>query len=982
MQQYILLLKRQTLHEVPRTRQADGGAGKGYCHHPLSCKKGLTIASLNINGLRGHFDELQLFLQSSGIHILALNETKLVPQYPKELNAVAGYQQKRLDRTCNGGGISLYVRDSVKFKPRDDVPADNLELICVEIQPPKSNSYLIVSWYRPPSDPVGSFSKLERVLSYLDKEGKEIILLGDTNCDLTITAPDLPPGNNSEHIRSLYDLFSLKQLIEELTRVTFTSSSIIDHIATMSARNIVESGVHKASMSDHYMVFCVRKFEGAVKKDDKVITTRSMKNFDKDAFLADVAGICWERGFDETDDVNVLVTQWSTLFSLIIDKHAPIKSLRVSERYCPWVNEDLKRLIRSRDKLKKAAVKSKSLILMSSYRHIRNKINKQNSELKRQYFSERLAQAKGNMKESWKTINQVLNKRSKSTNIDLLKGPGGEIVNKQEISNTMNDYFCSVGKDLASKIEDAPNPMLTGENNLNPDNERFNFRPIVVQDIRDAMSKIKTSKSLGSDNISSYFLKLATPYIENSLVFMFDISLETSQFPDSWKNARITPIFKDGDRAEKSNYRPISVLPVISRLFEKLVFNQLHQYLVKYNLIHPGQSGFLKLHSTLTCLLKNTDDWYSGLDTGQMVGTVFIDLKKAFDTVDHDLLCKKLENYGVQQRELSWFRSYLSNRKQYCRVGGVDSETGEVEVGVQHGSCLGSLLFLIYINDLPSAVQSSTVSIYADDTSLCLKSKDISQLNEAINVDLEHLDSWLKGNKLSLNVAKTQSMLIATKPKHRTLNNAAGNLNLEIRDRELNVVKKTKYLGVQVDNSLDWKEQIKAVSSKVSRAIGFLKHDLEHLDSWLKGNKLSLNVAKTQSMLIATKPKHRTLNNAAGNLNLEIRDRELNVVKKTKYLGVQVDNSLDWKEQIKAVSSKVSRAIGFLKHARNILPMASLKTLYSGIVEPHFRYCCSVWGCCGTTDINQLQKLQNRAARIVTNSSYDSTSGPLIGSLG
>ena len=131
---------------------------------------------------------------------------------------------------------------------------------------------------------------------------------------------------------------------------------------------------------------------------------------------------------------------------------------------------------------------------------------------------------------------------------------------------------------------------------------------------------------------------------------MFNTSLETSQFPDSWKNARITPIFKDGDKAEKSNYRPISVLPLISRLFEKLVFNQLHQYLVRNNLIHPGQSGFLKLHSTLTCLIKNTDDWYSGLDTGQMVGTVFIDLKKAFDTVQHDLLCKKLEHYMVSHK--------------------------------------------------------------------------------------------------------------------------------------------------------------------------------------------------------------------------------------------------------------------------------------------------------------------------------------------
>ena len=155
------------------------------------------------------------------------------------------------------------------------------------------------------------------------------------------------------------------------------------------------------------------------------------------------------------------------------------------------MNEGQKKLIRGRDKLKKAALKSKSQLLKSSYRHIRNTINKQNSELKRQYFSERLVQVTGNMKESWKTIKQIINKGSKSTNIDLLKDSGREIVDMQEISNTMNSYFCSVVKDLASKIEDAPKPMLTGEYNLNPDNRRFNLRPIVVQDIRDAMGKIK-----------------------------------------------------------------------------------------------------------------------------------------------------------------------------------------------------------------------------------------------------------------------------------------------------------------------------------------------------------------------------------------------------------------------------------------------------------------------------------------------------------
>ena len=309
-------------------------------------------------------------------------------------------------------------------------------------------------------------------------------------------------------------------------------------------------------------------------------------------------------------------------------------------------------------------------------------------------------------------------------------------------------------------------------------------------------------------------------------------------------------------------------------------------------LFTSDQSGFLRLHSTLTCLLKTSDDWYNGLDLGKLVGLVFIDLKKAFDTVDHDILCKKLELYGVQQRELSWFRSYLSNCKQFCRVNGVDSDVGEIEVGVPQGSCLGPLLFLIYINDLPQTVQGSSVTMYADDTSLCHQSHDLTQLNEAIDSDLTKLETWLQGNKLSLNVAKTHSMLISTKQKHNSL--------------------------------------------------------------------------KSRSEA----------------LELKIRDNELEVVQKTKYLGVQIDCSLDWKEQIKAVSTKVSRAIGFLRHAKSFLPMTSLKTLYTGVAEPYFRYCCSVWGCAGSTEINQLQKLQNRGARIITNSSFDTPSRPLIVELG
>ena len=155
------------------------------CHQHLEFRKGMAIASLNINGLRSHLDEVQLMMKRLGIHILALNETKLDSSIPKELTKVSGYQQMRLDRTCHGGGISIYTRDSANFKPRDDIPADGLELICIEIEPPKSKPFLVIVWYRPPGDPVGSFGKLEKVLAYLDREGKDMILLGDTNCDFT-----------------------------------------------------------------------------------------------------------------------------------------------------------------------------------------------------------------------------------------------------------------------------------------------------------------------------------------------------------------------------------------------------------------------------------------------------------------------------------------------------------------------------------------------------------------------------------------------------------------------------------------------------------------------------------------------------------------------------------------------------------------------------------------------------------------------------
>ena len=374
-----------------------------------------------------------------------------------------------------------------------------------------------------------------------------------------------------------------------------------------------------------------------------------------------------------------------------------------------------------------AAVKSKSKIIMTAYRQVRNKANKINADLKKTYFTNKIHEVAGNMKETWSTINQLTNKRSKTTKIQSLKANGITIFDSTEIANSMNQFFCTVGEKLSNDIPDTVNPLLKDE-----------------------------YQGSGLEGIYSFFLKVGMPVLAGSLSQLFTMSMSLSLYPDDWKIARVAPIYKDGSEDENSNYRPISVLPVISRLFEKLVYNQLYGFLNMNKLLFSQQSSFRLQHSVLTCLLKCTNDWYRNLEKSEYTAITFIDLKKAFDTVNHDILVPKLEHYGVKNKEIRWFRSYLTNRKQCCKVNGQLSDLGLTKTGVPQGSCLGPLLFIIYVNGLHLSLRHSDVNMYADDTSLFFSSKSIPLINKCVNEHLGYLKSWLNANKLSLNVTKTQ----------------------------------------------------------------------------------------------------------------------------------------------------------------------------------------------------------------------------------
>ena len=626
----------------------------------------MIIASLNVNSLLSHHDEIALLVKEQGIHFLALNETKIDKNCSSESLHIEGYKFERLDRNRNGGGVAFYIRDTFKYNVRKDAPTSSLELICAEITPPKSSPFCILSWYRPPCSEINAFNSLEHVLRFFECEGKEIILLGDTNCDLLsgskISSEHLVP-NHVKRICDIYQSFRLEQVINEPTRETIMTSTLLDHVAVSNAINIVESGVYRVALSDHYLVYAVRKFRGTLNKQHKVIRTRQMKEFDKELFLADLASVDWHSLLHCPADINLLVEHWTNMLAMIIQRHAPIIERRVSERYSPWITPHLKQMIRSRDKLKTVAIKKRSVILQAAYKQLRNKVNNTCKRLKREYYTEKIKASEGNLKQTWEIINKLVNQRSKTTIISSLSDGNKLILNPQDIANKMNSFFCNVGDQLSNEIPNAKNSLLEGSINVNPGDLSFLFSPILPQQVIRAMNKFKTSRSFGLDLISSYFLKLGMPILASPLSQIFNISMSQGIFPDDWKAARVAPVHKSGPTDDPSNYRPISVLPVVARLFGKLVYDQMYSYLNDNKLLYSKQSGFRSMHSVLSCLLKCTNDWYLNLDTGNFTSVTVIDLKKAFDTVNHEILLEKIYLYGIKDKEFYWFRSYLSHTK-------------------------------------------------------------------------------------------------------------------------------------------------------------------------------------------------------------------------------------------------------------------------------------------------------------------------------
>ena len=504
------------------------------------------------------------------------------------------------------------------------------------------------------------------------------------------------------------------------------------------------------------------------------------------------------------DDVDGYTAKFLDIVKSTTMRFARIKSVNhKNSNRKGWITNAIKNAATKRDKLYKNMVSHPGVAaLKMKYVDQRNKVSAMIRKAKTDSFARRVDNSLQN--KSYKVINEILGNASKFRSPTSIEHNGTVLVDGHQIANTFNDYFVTVGPKLAADIASLPRPS-----NRSSTSHNIFLRPTTRHEVELIINQL-ANKAAGDDDIPAKVLKKVSYVVGRHISDLINKCYETGKFPSSLKIAKVVPIYKEGNLDSVSNYRPISILSAVSKIFERTIFNRMYDFLDKKSLLYRNQFGFRSKRSTTHALVEIVERIRNGQDANETACCIFLDLSKAFDTLNHQILLDKLERHGIRGQVYQLLENYLQNRKQYVKLISSKSDLLDITCGVPQGSILGPLLFLIYVNDISTICEKSVPFLFADDTNLIGFNRKGS--TDFMQEDTQRIYEWLCANKLSLNIGKSSTLTF----------NATSVENLICGNVPISHSTNCKYLGVRLDANLGFDDHIKMVVKKLSRHAGII----------------------------------------------------------------------------------------------------------------------------------------------------------------
>ena len=774
----------------------------------------LFTMCINIRGLnvQKHFAKLEALVQSlpKKPHIIAINETFVKDGEKGFFQNLSGYEfYPNCREKYAQGGVGLYIAHTIDFTPRIELTVMDekiFESIFVDVHINSSRSVTVGTIYRSPDQIVANNDKfrkhLHTVLTLINIRKNDSFIMGDMNYDLLDTdSADEDLFKDEMYANSFYPV------INKPTRITKTTGTSIDNIWTNIIDKPITSGIITDCIADHLPTFQLTEI-GEINKKSKTtrcFSERRLQIFRDRALEIDLSAAYYAEQLDDALEVIYKgINQCMPVFDITIQQNTENKQI--------WYTKDLHKLKIKKERLYRKFMCSKSTSDQSLSNQAKNKYFYELKKTRNKFYKDLFEKHRNNMKATWRAINKLLGK-NKTSGCKSLIINNETITDPTIIADSFNTYFTTVATDIRNKL---PHPTKNFTEFLPSNSPQFSlfFTPTDPYETKSIINKLKSKMSTGTDNKPTIVLKHLPDNFICALSHVFNRSMAEGVFPKKFKHAKVIPIYKrNGRRSNTENYRPVSLLNNLSKVLEKLIYKRLISFLNKNNFFCDKQFGFQKGLSTANAISLLVNRITKNMNKKQKTLGLFLDLSKAFDLIDFDIILTKLYKCGVRGTAHDWFKSYLTGRTQQVQIGDTMSSIQNIVHGTPQGSILGPLLFLIYINDLPNCLKHSYPIFFADDTTLLLNNLSGNKLIEKGNEDLINIQTWLISNKLALNISKTQAVIFKT-PNTQLPQDLD---QLKLRTENVQIVTDVKFLGVTIAQNLSWKKHMVNIKTKLRK---------------------------------------------------------------------------------------------------------------------------------------------------------------------